>query len=145
MSLPLFFICPLLTLGCLKVGRVLMLAHCMEQVNEARACLRCLEMLCSKRLLTNGQGTSIPNPGLFTVALHFPKLCKVVHGLSCNGMLKRQGLFADRQSALVERLGLRILALLTIEKRQVVEWGGHLGMLRSQLLLPDAQGALKKR
>ncbi len=48
-----FFMCSLLTLGCLKVGCVLMLTHCMEQGNEARACLHGFGMVCSKRQLAN--------------------------------------------------------------------------------------------
>ncbi len=36
-------------------------------------------------------------------------------------MLGSQGLFPDRQGALVERLGLRVVALDSIEFRQVVE------------------------
>jgi len=56
-------------------------------------------------------------------------------------MLRPQALLPDAQCALVERLGLHILALRLVQFRQVVERKGHIGMLRPQALFPDAQRA----
>ena len=47
-------------------------------------------------------------------------------------MLGSQGLFLDRQRALVERLGLPVTALGLVEQRQVVEARGHMWMLGSR-------------
>lgn len=59
MSLPLFRAGSLLTLGCLKLGCFLMLAHCMKQGDEVCTRLRCLEMLWAKMLLPNAQHSLI--------------------------------------------------------------------------------------
>ena len=58
-------------------------------------------------------------------------------------MLWAQGLLEDRQRAFVERPGLRVAALGSIEFRQVVEALGHVRVLRSQGLLSDRQRALE--
>ncbi len=60
-------------------------------------------------------------------------------------MLGSQGLFPDRQRALVERLGVRVAALGVVESRLVVEALGHIRMLGSQGLFPDRQRALVER
>ena len=44
-------------------------------------------------------------------------------------MVGPQRLLPDRQGPLVERLGLRVLALVVVEPRQVVEARGHIGMV----------------
>src|SRR2546426_4143476 len=92
-----------------------------EQGNEARACLGGFGMVCSKRLLTNCQGTSIPGSGLLVVALRFPQLRQIVYALGCVGVLRSQLLLPNVQSTLVEWLRFGILALLTVEVRQPVE------------------------
>ncbi len=51
----------------------------------------------------------------------------------------------DRQSALVERLGLGVLALGIVEFRQVVEVIVDIGMVGTQSFLIDRQRPLKKR
>lgn len=43
-----------------------------------------------------------------------------------------EGLLFDRQGALVQRLGLRVLALGLVQRREVVEALGHIGMIRTQ-------------
>ena len=60
-------------------------------------------------------------------------------------MLRAQGLFPDRQCPLIERLGLRVLALVVVKRRQVVEARGYVGVLRAQGLFPDRQRPLVKR
>src|SRR6266567_4120858 len=59
--------------------------------------------------------------------------------LRCFRMLRSQLLLPNLQRPLVERLGFRILALLTVETRKAVEWRGHIGMHWSYLLLPNLQ------
>jgi hypothetical protein len=46
---------------------------------------------------------------------------------------------ADRQRALEERLGLRVLALGLIQLREAVQVAGHGRMIRAQRLFPDRQ------
>ena len=61
-------------------------------------------------------------------------------------MLCSQHLFVDGQGALVERLGLLILALVEVEAGQVVETVGRCrGARLPALLLTDSQGALVER
>ena len=60
-------------------------------------------------------------------------------------MLPTQGGVLDPQGSLEERLGLRELALGSIECRQVVEARGHVRMLGPQGLLRDCQRALVER
>jgi len=52
-------------------------------------------------------------------------------------MLWSQGTFVDGEGALVQRLGLLVLALGSVEFRQIVEAGGRVGVLWAQLLLTD--------
>src|SRR5436305_687868 len=54
-------------------------------------------------------------------------------------------LLPDAQGSLVERLGLRVLALTVVEVRQSVERTGYMRMLGSELQLPDTQGSLVER
>ncbi len=48
-------------------------------------------------------------------------------------MLGSQGLFPNRQRALVERLGLGVAALIVVERRQVVEKDGSGRIIRAKL------------
>ncbi len=57
-------------------------------------------------------------------------------------LLGPEGLFPDRQRALVERFGLRVVALGPIEFRQVVEKGGSGRTIRAKLFRPQSQGFL---
>ncbi len=50
-------------------------------------------------------------------------------------MLGSEGLLHDRQRALVERLGVGVLALGDVEQRHVVEALGHVGVNWSQRIL----------
>ena len=60
-------------------------------------------------------------------------------------MLRSKGSCIDRQCALVERLGLLVLALTLVEQSQVVEAACRVGMHLAQLLLIDRQRALVER
>jgi hypothetical protein len=60
-------------------------------------------------------------------------------------MLRTQDLFSDGEGSLVERFGLRILALPRIEIRQVVETGCGIRMLRTQDLFTVGEGTLVER
>ena len=60
-------------------------------------------------------------------------------------MLGTERLLPDGERALIERLGLRVLALGMVEQRQVVEARGHIGMLGAEGLLPDGERALIER
>jgi hypothetical protein len=62
-------------------------------------------------------------------------------GLGCR-MLWSQGTFVDGKGALIQGLGLLVLALVLVEPRQIVEAGGRVGVLCSYLLLCDREGAL---
>src|SRR5947209_2506876 len=57
-------------------------------------------------------------------------------------VLWSQLLLIDGQGSLIQRLGLLVLALCSVEVSQVVEAGGRVGVLWSQLLLIDGQGSL---
>ena len=61
------------------------------------------------------------------------------------GMVRAERLLADRQRALVERLGLGVAALVVVQRRQVVQRCGVVGMVRAQRLLADRQRALVER
>ena len=60
------------------------------------------------------------------------------------GVLRPNGLFLDRQRPLEKGLGLRVLALVTVEQRQAVEAICHVEVLRAQGLFPDRQRPLVK-
>ena len=60
-------------------------------------------------------------------------------------MIRAEGLLPYGQRALVERLGLRVLALCVVQPRQIVQARGHIGMIRAEGLLPDRQRALVER
>ena len=57
-------------------------------------------------------------------------------------MIETKDLFSDGQGALVERLGLLVLALDRVEECQVVEGVRCSGMLRAKGLFTNGQGAL---
>src|SRR5438876_239990 len=61
------------------------------------------------------------------------------------GMIGTQLLFTDRQSSLVERQGLAVLALALVEPCQVVEATCCVGMIGTQLLFSDRQSSLQER
>ncbi len=60
-------------------------------------------------------------------------------------MLRPEGLLPDRQGALVERLGLGVLALVVVEQRVIVEAVGYIPMVRPEGLLPERQRPLVER
>ena len=60
-------------------------------------------------------------------------------------MVGAEGLFPDRQRALVERLGLRVLALVAIQRGQIAQARGHTGMVGAEGLFFDRQRALVER
>ena len=60
-------------------------------------------------------------------------------------MVGAERLLADGQGALVERLGLGVVAHRLVQPRQVVEAGGGVGMLGAERLLADGQGAPVER
>src|SRR5437016_10280669 len=101
-----------------------------------------LGMLWPKHLFADGESTLVERKRFLGVSLHLPKSGEIMDGLCCFRMLRSQLLLPDAQGPLVEGLGLRILALLSVEVRQSMERGGHIRMVGSQLLLPNVQGAL---
>src|SRR6202795_5417450 len=60
-------------------------------------------------------------------------------------MFRAQGLLVDRNGALVERLGLRVAALLVIQDRQEIRTGGHGDVLIPESGLSHAQRLLLNR
>ena len=54
-------------------------------------------------------------------------------------MVRAEGLLRDRQRALEERLGLRVLALRRVKHREVVQARGHNGMVFAVVLLCDLE------
>ncbi len=50
-------------------------------------------------------------------------------------MVRPQRLLPNRQRALVERLGLRVLALGVVEQSQIVQARGHIGMIGAAVFL----------
>ena len=58
-------------------------------------------------------------------------------------MIRAESLLIDRQRALIERLGLRVLALGAVQLREVVQARGHNGMIGSHRLLGDLQRLLR--
>jgi hypothetical protein len=60
-------------------------------------------------------------------------------------MIGTQLSLVNRQRPLVERLRLRILALILVEQGQVVQAGRRVGMIWPHLLLADGQRPLRER
>ena len=60
-------------------------------------------------------------------------------------MIETKDLFSDGQGSLVERLGLLVLALVSVEVCQVVECVRCIGVLRAKYLFSDGQGTLVER
>jgi len=57
-------------------------------------------------------------------------------------MVRPQRLLLYRQRALVEWLGLRVVALGSVEHRQVVQTNGHIGMIEASVFLGYLKGLL---
>ena len=60
-------------------------------------------------------------------------------------MVGTERLLADRQRALVERLGLGVAALVLVQLRQIVQAVATSGMVGTERLLVDRQRALVER
>ncbi len=60
-------------------------------------------------------------------------------------MLGSEGLFPDRQRALMERLRLGVTACDPVKRRQIIEALAHIRMPGSEGLFPDRQRALVER
>jgi hypothetical protein len=60
-------------------------------------------------------------------------------------MVRSERLFADRQGAFVERLGLGVAALFQVDAGQLAQASGDIRMVGSKRLLEDRQGALVQR
>jgi hypothetical protein len=54
-------------------------------------------------------------------------------------MIELQGLLPDLQGPLVERRGLGVAVLSSMDVRQIGEAGGDLRVIRAQGLLPDGE------
>ena len=67
---------------------------------------------------------------------------QVVEGVGHIGVVCAERLLLDRQRALVERLGVGVLALVCVHDGQVVEGVGHIGVVCAERLLLDRQRAL---
>jgi hypothetical protein len=59
-------------------------------------------------------------------------------------VLKAQSSFLDRQRSLVKGLGLRILALASVEAREVADHGGYVWMFPPEGLFSDRECPLIK-
>ena len=70
---------------------------------------------------------------------------QVVEGRGHIGVVCAERLLPDRQRALVERLGVGVLALVLVHDGQVVEGRGHVGVVCAERLLLDRQRALVER
>src|SRR5581483_11512901 len=66
---------------------------------------------------------------------------QIVQSFGNMGMTGPKKLLADRQGALIERLGLHIFALRIVQNRQIIEAIGNVWVMRSQRLDADTQGA----
>ena len=60
-------------------------------------------------------------------------------------MIRAESLRPNGQRAMVERLSLRILLLIVIQRRQVVQARRHIGMARTEGLRPDGKRTLEER
>ena len=60
-------------------------------------------------------------------------------------MIGTERFFADRQRALVERLGVGIAALVVVKHRQIVQRLRDIGMIGTKRLFSDRQRALVER
>src|SRR5689334_20371111 len=81
----------------------------------------------------------------FTRTLAGARTASVVTDLSRSWMLRSQALFIDGLCLLVERLGVLVLALISVHICQIVESFRHLEMHLTLQLLSDAQGSLVER
>ena len=60
-------------------------------------------------------------------------------------MMLTKVLFSNRECAVIERFGLLVLALLSIEICQAGEWFRQIRMVQSQRLLPDGERSQVER
>jgi hypothetical protein len=60
-------------------------------------------------------------------------------------MVRPQDTLADGQGTLMERLGLTVATLVTVDLGQVIAAGGGVGMVRPQDTLTNGQGTLMER
>jgi hypothetical protein len=58
----------------------------------------------------------------------------VPRSLGLSGFVPKEGLLANGQRPLIEGSCLRILALVSVERRKVIEIVGNIGMLRTEAL-----------
>jgi len=88
----------------------------------------------SKRLLIESEGPVRLVP-------QFMEAREIMKTFSCFRMVGSTLLVSNGENALVERLGLLVVALLSIEVGQPVEREGDLGMGAAQRLFMNRQGA----
>ena len=60
-------------------------------------------------------------------------------------MIRSDGLLPDRQQALVERFGLRVLPLGNVEPCELAKDRGHIGMIWAEGLFHNRQRTLVER
>src|SRR5258705_7098880 len=78
----------------------------------------------------------------FLVPASFPvERCHILKTSGHIGMVGAEGPLLDRQRALEESLGLRVLALGVVQPREVAQAPGHIGVIRAESLLIDRQRA----
>jgi len=94
---------------------------------------------------TNAGGSCVQPFGFLGAAGLSIEFSQVLKARGHIGMVRAKGLLRDRQRALVERLGLRVLALGAVEQCEVVQARGDIGMVRAKGLLRDRQRALVER
>ncbi len=58
------------------------------------------------------------------------------------GMVRAERLLGNRQRALEKRLGLRVLALVVVERSEIAQARAYKGMIRAECLLGNRQRAL---
>src|SRR2546423_517904 len=74
---------------------------------------------------------------------HFAQERRIIpDSLSYDRMVGIERFLSDTQRALVEGLGLGILALIRVEEPQIVERVSDIGMIKTQRLLPEMERAL---
>ena len=66
---------------------------------------------------------------------HVQEVSIVISNFLCLRMIWSQSLFSNGEGKLVERFGLLVLPLLSVESCQPMKWMSREGMLGSQVLL----------
>ena len=61
------------------------------------------------------------------------------------GMIGTEGFLTDGQRSLVERLGIRIATLVTVQRRKIVQRCRNIGMIGTEGFLTDGQRSLVER